>query len=71
VIRDPQTGFDSSRVDGNAKCNVAAVTPPLGQPAMKSYLDFNGNWPQDSWSVTENSCGYQIAYIRLLSKFLR
>jgi len=38
---------------------------------MKSYLDFNGNWPQDSWSVTENSCGYQIAYVRLLSKFLR
>jgi endoglucanase len=55
----------------NAKCLVSAVTPPLGQPAMKSYLDFNSNWPQDSWSVTENSCGYQIAYIRLLSKFLQ
>jgi hypothetical protein len=55
----------------NAKCDVSAVTPPLGQPAMKSYLDFNGNWPQDSWSVTENSCGYQIAYVRLLSKFLQ
>jgi hypothetical protein len=55
----------------NAKCSITAVTPPLGQPAMKSYLDFNGDWPQDSWSVTENSCGYQIAYVRLLSKFLR
>lgn len=55
----------------NAKCNAAAVTPPLGQPAMKSYLDFNGNWPLNSWSVTENSCGYQIAYIRLLSKYVR
>jgi endoglucanase len=56
--------------DNNAKCDSAAVTPPLGQPDMKSYLDFNGNWPLDSWSVTENSCGYQIAYIRLLSKFV-
>jgi endoglucanase len=55
----------------NALCATSAVTPPLGQPAMKSYLDFNGNWPEDSWSVTENSCGYQIAYVRLLSKFLR
>jgi hypothetical protein len=54
----------------NAKCDATKVTPPLGQPAMKSYLDFNGNWPQNSWSVTENSCGYQIAYIRLLSKFV-
>ncbi|MGC4065518.1 MAG: glycoside hydrolase family 9 protein [Polyangiaceae bacterium] len=54
----------------NAKCDATAVTPPLGQPAMKSYRDFNANWPQNSWSVTENSCGYQIAYIRLLSKFV-
>jgi hypothetical protein len=54
-----------------SKCDPALVTPPLGQPAMKSYRDFNGNWPQDSWSVSENSCGYQIAYIRLLSKFVQ
>ena len=54
----------------SSKCDPALVTPPLGQPPMKSYRDFNGNWPQNSWSVTENSCGYQIAYIRLLSKFV-
>jgi len=60
----------SSTCSSNAKCDPAAVTPPLGQPAMKSYLDFNGNWPQDSWSITENSCGYQIAYVRLLSKYV-
>jgi hypothetical protein len=54
----------------SSKCDPALVTPPLGQPAMKSYRDFNGNWPQDSWSVAENSCGYQIAYIRLLSKLV-
>jgi endoglucanase len=54
----------------NALCDAPAVTPPLGQPAMKSYLDWNTGWPQDSWSVTENSCGYQSHYIRLLSKFV-
>lgn len=65
------TGLTCGSAANNAKCSASAVTPPLGQPAMKSYLDFNGNWPQNSWAVTENSCGYQIAYIRLLSKFVR
>jgi hypothetical protein len=55
----------------SSKCDPAFVTPPLGQPAMKSYRDFNSNWPQNSWSISENSCGYQIAYVRLLSKFVR
>jgi endoglucanase len=54
----------------SSKCDPAGVTPPLGQPPMKSYRDWNGNWPQNSWSITENSCGYQIAYIRLLSKYV-
>lgn len=54
----------------NARCYEIAITPPKGQPAQKSYLDFNNGWPLNSWSVTENSCGYQIAYIRLLSKFI-
>ncbi len=50
-------------------CGTASVTPPLGQPAQKSYRDWNTSWPQNSWSVTENSNVYQGAYIRLLSKF--
>lgn len=54
----------------NAACNAMAITPPKGQPRQKSYLDFNANWPLNSWAVTENSCGYQIAYIRLLSNFV-
>jgi endoglucanase len=54
----------------NAACNAASVTPPLGQPPMKSYKDFNTNWPLNSWQVTENSNGYQVAYIRLLSKYV-
>ena len=54
-----------------AKCTAMSLTPPKGQPAQKSYLNFNDNWPLNSWSVTENSCGYQMRYIRLLSKFAK
>jgi hypothetical protein len=54
----------------NALCNSEPISPPKGQPAQKSYKDFNTSWPLNSWSVTEPSCGYQVAYIRLLSKFV-
>ena len=47
-----------------------APTPPKGQPAQKAYKDFNTSWPINSWSVTENSNGYQSNYLRLLSKFV-
>ena len=55
----------------NAMCMSMSISPPKGQPPQKSYLDFNTSWPLDSWSVTEPSDGYQVAYIRLLSKFVR
>lgn len=55
----------------NALCSSLDVSKLVGQPAEKSYMDFNSNWPLNSWSVTENSCGYQISYIRLLSKFIK
>jgi endoglucanase len=54
----------------NAGCGVAAPSPPTGQPAQKSYTDFNTSWPINSWSVTENSNGYQTNYLRVLSKFV-
>jgi len=55
----------------NAICSSTPISPPKGQPAQKSYKDFNTGWPLNSWSVTEPSNGYQVAYIRLLSKFVR
>ncbi|MEJ7644664.1 MAG: glycoside hydrolase family 9 protein [Chryseolinea sp.] len=51
----------------NSLCNSETLIPPKGQPAQKSYKDFNTSWPLNSWSVTENSNGYQLNYIRLLS----
>ncbi|MBL0743148.1 glycoside hydrolase family 9 protein [Chryseolinea lacunae] len=56
--------------DANAVCNSESLVPPKGQPSQKSYKDFNTSWPLNSWSVTENSGGYQINYIRLLSRFV-
>jgi endoglucanase len=52
------------------ECSSEPITPPKGQPAQKAYKDFNTGWPLNSWSVTENSCGYQCNYIRLLSKLV-
>jgi endoglucanase len=48
-----------------------SYSPPLGQPPMKSYLDFNDNWPANSWAVTEPSTGYQAYYIRVLARYVR
>ena len=41
----------------------------VGSPPAKWYMDINDGWPINSWEITENSCGYQLNYIRLLSKF--
>jgi endoglucanase len=55
----------------NAVCTSVSLTPPRGQPPMKSYLDFNTSWPLNSWQITENHNDYQVAYLRLLSKFVQ
>lgn len=54
----------------HASCGIAAPTPPKSQPALKSYADFNTSWPLNSWEITENHNDYQVAYLRLLSKFV-
>ncbi len=56
---------------GADMCKFPILSPPAGQPPAKSYADFNEGWPINSWSVTENSNSYQVAYLRLLSKFVR
>ncbi len=61
---------DNCGAGNNSKCTSESLSPPKGQPEQKSYKDWNTSWPQNSWEVTENSCGYQTNYIRLLSKFV-
>jgi hypothetical protein len=53
----------------NLACGSSLLSPPAMQPDQKSYADISDNWPIDSWTVTEPNDVYQIAYIRLLSKF--
>lgn len=54
-----------------SKCTSESVSPPMDQPAQKSFKEFNTSWPLNSWEVTENSNSYQVNYIRLLSKFVK
>jgi len=69
---NPSYDWDSNCTSNSphAGCGAAVPNPPKGQPAMKAYLDFNTSWPLNSWQVTENHNDYQVAYVRLLSKFV-
>ena len=55
---------------GGAACDVVQRDRIANQPKQKAYDDFNTNWPMNSWEISENSNGYQLAYIKLLSKFV-
>lgn len=66
-----QWDWDSRCPGVSTACGSSRPTPPYGQPAQKSYLDFNDGWPLNSWPISENSNGYQSAYIRLLARFVK
>jgi endoglucanase len=71
LVGGPNPSYDWDGVcPGQASCPAERPTPPYGQPAQKSYAQFNTNWPVNSWAVTENSNGYQVYYLRLLAKFV-
>ncbi|MCA9514550.1 MAG: glycoside hydrolase family 9 protein, partial [Myxococcales bacterium] len=71
---NPSYGLDGCCPSGcgspenDALCVLRA--PPSGQPEQKSFLAWNTSWPQNSWEVTENSNGYETAYIELLARFV-
>jgi endoglucanase len=66
-----QWDWDGGCPGVSSACGTTRPTPPYGQPGAKSYLDFNTGWPLNSWSISENSNGYQVAYIRLLARFVK
>jgi hypothetical protein len=45
------------------------LAPPLDQPILKAYRDWNANWPENSWEVTESHIPQQAAYVRLVAEF--
>ncbi|MFK8101892.1 MAG: glycoside hydrolase family 9 protein, partial [Saprospiraceae bacterium] len=61
----PAPGFLSG--GANKNFTVTTLTPPYGQPIQKSYLDFNDDFPNNSWEISEPAIYYQAAYIRLLA----
>ncbi|MEO1434143.1 MAG: glycoside hydrolase family 9 protein [Bacteroidota bacterium] len=61
-------GFNPSYTPDGAY-NGPALTPPMNQPAQKSYLDWNTSWPENSWEISEPAIYYQAAYLKLLSAF--
>lgn len=54
----------------NKDFSVTTITPPAGEPPLKSYKDWNTSWPQNSWEVTEPAIYYQAAYIRNLASMM-
>jgi endoglucanase len=62
-------GYRCSGSTAYALCRNS-FTPPREQPPMKSYRQFNENWPANSWAVTEPSTGYQARYVRALAKYV-
>jgi len=56
--------------ESDAACLGERLSPPYGQPPLKSYLDFDQGWPLNSWQVSEHSNGSQAAYLRLLANFV-
>lgn len=61
----PAPGYVSG--GANANFTVTTLTPPAGQPDQKSYLDFNDNFPMNSWEISEPAIYYQAFYLRLLA----
>jgi hypothetical protein len=47
----------------------ASIVPPAGQPPQKSYRDWNGGSPQNSWIVAKAGIHYQSGYVKLLPAF--
>lgn len=64
----PPPGYMPGGPNVNYAVNTS-LRPPYGQPAQKSYLDFNTGWPDNSWEITEPAIYYQAAYIRFLAAY--
>lgn len=64
----PAPGFVSG--GPNKDFTIGSISPPAGEPAMKSYLDWNTGFPQNSWEITEPAIYYQAAYIRNLAAMM-
>lgn len=53
---------------------VSTISPPYGQPAQKSYKEWNtawnGSYNENSWEITEPTIYSQGAYVSLLGRLI-
>ena len=54
----------------NAYYKNKDISPPFGQPLMKSYKDWNVGGTEKAWEISEPAIYYQALYIRLLAPFV-
>jgi hypothetical protein len=49
---------------------TCALSPPCNQPKQKTYRDWNTNYPENSWEITEPAIYYNAIYVKALSRFV-
>lgn len=58
----------------NKDFTISSISPPAGQPAQKSYKEWNTGWNgtanENSWEITEAGIYTQAAYISLLVRVI-
>ena len=62
--------FPGLLIGGPNQDYSGTVSPPVGQPAQKAYKDWNTDYPEASYEITEIGIYTQAAYIRLASRFM-
>jgi hypothetical protein len=46
------------------------LVPPCNQPRQKAYRDWNTNWPDAAYAITEPGIYYNSSYVKALSCFV-
>jgi hypothetical protein len=70
----PNSGYNwdnccNAGCEWQSQNDICSTVKIFTEPPAKMYQETNCGWPANSWEITEPSNGYQLSYIRLLSKF--
>ena len=55
---------------GPNQAYTGSLSPPMGQPLQKCYLDYNDGYNDVAYEITEPAIYYQAAYVRYLANFV-
>jgi len=65
VVGGPNQSFGGKAAAGHPSLDWIRA-----QPRAKAYADFNLNWPESSWELSEPAIYYQAMYVRLVAPFV-